>query len=128
MAPMEAPVAMPAIAPVLRSLLVLLFWFDSVDGLVGIGRARPGGEVIEVEESGLVVVSEVVDDSAWVVVGRWPESHLIVPPSVVGRTPMPGMIDAAEKATVIDSSGGQVHSSPFWMVNVLSSSSQATLY
>jgi hypothetical protein len=124
---MEAPVAMPAIAPVLRPLVVLLPWLDSVDGLVGIGRVRPGGEVIEVEEWGSLVVSDVVDDSNWVLVGRWPEDHSIVPPFVVGRTPMPGMMDGAEKATVIDSSGGQVHSEPFLMEAGAFSSSQATL-
>lgn len=137
MAPIEAPVAMPAIASVLKALPVLLSWLDSVDGLVGIGRVRPGGEVIKLEESGStmvveddsgsMVVSDVVGDSGWLVAGRWPEDHSIVPPLLVGRTPMPGMMDGAEKATVIDSSGGQVHSSPSLMEPGASSSSQATL-
>lgn len=81
-----------------------------------------------VDEDSVVAEVVVVELDEGSPVGKWPGCHSIVPPIAFGRIATGGIIDASEKATVMDSeSEAQVHSSPFVMVVGFAVSSQATL-
>lgn len=125
---------MPALAPVLRCLP------ESDGELVGdwvvVGRevllavVEVVEEKVDVDVGADVVNSPSIEvvDAAGREVGKWPFSHSIRPPSVIGSLPTFGMTGAAVKAAVIDSVAvGHSQRSPTLMVSGLPSSLQATL-
>lgn len=125
MPPTPAPMPMPAFAPSLRLWPCGDGSLDSVE--VGVGSARPKLEVV-VDEDSVVAEVVVVELDEGSPVGKWPGCHSVVPPIAFGRIAIGGMLDASEKATVMDSElEAQVHSSPLVMVVGLAVSSQATL-